>query len=222
MSQKNRSFAVIGLGAFGSTVAAQLAEFGNYVLGVDIDEKAASAMTGTLSEVIIADGADEDALKDAGVGSHDVAVVAIGEDLQANILCTMNVKMLGLKTVWVKAFNRTHHRILHKLGADRIIRPEHEIGHHVAQSLHNPLVEDYLNVGGGHYVVNLTIPEDYAGRRIAELKLEEQHRLRCMGLIRDGDYLAGDEMARELQAGDRLLLLGQRPDLMKFGEVLRR
>ncbi len=145
------------------------------MLGVDIDEKAASAMTDTLSEVIIADGADEQALKDAGVGSHDVAVVAIGEDLQANILCTMNVKMLGVETVWVKAFSRTHHRILHKLGADRIIRPEHEIGHHIAQSLHNPLVEDYLNVGGGYYVVNLAVPEAYAGKPLGEMKLEDKH-----------------------------------------------
>lgn len=220
MPQKTRSFAVIGLGAFGATVAGQLAEFGNYVLGVDIDEKAASAMTDTLSEVIIADGSDENALKEAGVGSHDVAVVAIGEDLQANILCTMNVKMLGVKTVWVKAFSRTHHRILHKLGADRVIRPEHEIGHHIAQSLHNPLVEDYLNVGGGHYVVNLTIPEDYTGQPLSALKLEEKHGLRAMGVIRDGDFFDREGAAKALKKGDKVLLLGKRPNLRKFGDML--
>lgn len=91
---KTRSSAVIGLGTFGSTVASDLARFDNTVLGIDIDERRVSRLAETLSEAIIADGRDEDALREAGVGI-DAAVVAIGEDLEANILCTMNVRMLG-------------------------------------------------------------------------------------------------------------------------------
>ncbi|WP_206607904.1 potassium channel family protein [Ferruginivarius sediminum] len=126
--QKNRSFAVIGLGTFGTTVASELARFGNHVLGIDTVERNVSHVAEMLTEAVIADGRDEEALREAGVGNYDVAVIAIGEDLDANILCTMNVKLIGVPTVWVKAMSRTHHRILRKLGADRVIEPEQEIG----------------------------------------------------------------------------------------------
>lgn len=120
---KSRSFAVIGLGTFGTTVASELARFGNHVLGIDTIERNVSRVAETLAEAVIADGRDEQALREAGVGNYDVAVVAIGEELEANILCSMNVKLLGVPTVWVKAMSRTHHRILTKLGADRVIQP---------------------------------------------------------------------------------------------------
>src|SRR3546814_18909319 len=117
--RKDRSVAVIGLGTFGSTVASELAEFGNHVLGIDSDEQTVSRLAGTLAEVIIADGRDEEALRQAGVGGYDVALIAIGEDLEANILRTMNVKLLGGPTLWGKALNRIHTRILAKLEVDR-------------------------------------------------------------------------------------------------------
>jgi len=87
--ERNRSFAVIGLGTFGSTVATELSKFGNHVLGLDVDERRVARQADALAEAIIADGRDEDALREAGVGNYDVGVVAIGEDLEANILCTM-------------------------------------------------------------------------------------------------------------------------------------
>src|SRR5690606_22873699 len=112
---KNKSVVVIGLGTFGSTVARMLAEFGNPVLGIDIDEARVARLADRLTDAVIADGRDEDALREAGVGGYNTAVVAIGENLEANILCTMNVKMLGVETVWVKALSETHHRILSKI-----------------------------------------------------------------------------------------------------------
>lgn len=119
-------------------VASELCRYGNPVLVIDIDEKRVSPFAETAREAIIADGREEAALREAGVGDYDVAVVGIGEDLEANILCTMNVKMLGVKTIWAKASNRTHHRILAKLDIDRIILPEQETGRHVAQMLNFP------------------------------------------------------------------------------------
>ena len=164
--RKTRSFAVIGLGTFGTIVASELARFGNHVLGIDALERNVAQVADTLAEAVIADGRDEQALREAGVGNYDVAVVAIGEDLEANILCTMNVKLLGVPTIWVKAMSRTHHRILTKLGADRVIQPEQEIGRHIAQMLHNPLVRDYVSLGNGFHVVDFRVPESLDGKRV--------------------------------------------------------
>jgi len=218
---KGRSFAVIGLGTFGSTVASELARFGNIVLGIDIQERNVGSLAETLTEAVIADGRDEAALREAGVGNYDVAVVAIGEDLEANILCSMNVKMLGVETIWVKALSKTHHRILSKMGVDRIVLAEQEIGQHVAQMLHNPLVRDYVSLGNGFHVVDITVPSALEGKALGEIKLESEYSLRALGAMRGGEYLACEGGELILQEADKLLVLGRRADLRRFGDDLR-
>lgn len=218
--QKTRSFAVIGLGTFGTTVASELARFGSHVLGIDTAERNVSRLAETLAEAVIADGRDEQALREAGVGSYDVAVVAIGEELEANILCTMNVKLLGVPTIWVKAMSRTHHRILKKLGADRVIEPEQEIGRHIAQMLHNPLVRDYVSLGNGFHVVDFRVPETLNGNRVDAVGLADDFDLRALGLMRGSEFVSCEPGATELQTDDKLLLLGRRENLRRFADGL--
>lgn len=184
MADKARSFAVIGLGTFGGTVATELARFGNRVLGIDISEPVAGRFADTLAQVLIADGKDENALREAGLEHYDVAIVAIGEDLEANILCAMNARLLGVETIWAKAMSRTHHRILSKLGVDRVIHPEQEIGQRIAQVLNNPMIRDYVSLGNGYNLVNVLVPERLAGRSVGELKLTERFEVRAIGLMR--------------------------------------
>lgn len=215
-----RSFAVIGLGTFGSTVATELARFGNPVLGIDSDERRVNRVAEDLTEAIIADGRDENALREAGVGIYDVVLVAIGEDLESNILCTMNARLLGVKTVWVKAVNRTHHRILSKLGVDRVILAEQEIGQHIAQMLHNPLVRDYVSLGNGYHVVDLQVPEQLDGQHVADKTLLPPFNLVALGQMREQTFIPCNEDA-VLKTEDKLLLLGRRQDLRRFAESLR-
>ena len=195
--KRNRTFVIIGLGTVGSTVATDLARSGNHVLGIDINEKSVAALSDILSEAIIADGRDEEALREAGVDKYDVALIAIGEDLEANILCTMNVKMLGVKTVWVKAINKTHHRIL---------------------KLHNPAVRDYLSLGNGMHVINLEVPESMAGKTIESLDLEKSHELRCLGILRGSEFIGCDTGTVTMEASDKILILGRRQNLRDFSD----
>ena len=215
---KKRSVAVIGLGTFGTTVASELSRFGNHVLGIDIIERNVSHVADMLTEAVIADGRDEDALREAGVGKYDVVLIAIGEDLEANILCTMNVKMLGVKTVWVKAISRTHHRILTKLGADRVIQPEQEIGRHIAEMLHNPLVRDYVSLGNGFHVVDFRVPESLDGKGVGEIGISDRFELRILGLMRGSEFIACETGPVTMQTDDKLLLLGRRENLRRFGD----
>lgn len=218
MSIKSRSFAVIGLGTFGSTVASELARFGNHVLGIDTQEAAVRRLADTLSQAMIADGRDEEALREAGLGGYDVAVVAIGEGLEANILCTMNAKRLGVPHIWVKAISRTHHRILLKLGAERVVQPEQEIGRHIAQMLHNPLVRDYFSLGNGHHVVDFRIPPELDGRRLRDIGLMQRFELRALGLMRGAEFHTCDTGEVVLSADDKLLLFGRRENLRRFAD----
>lgn len=220
MAGKSRSFVIIGLGTFGRTIATELARSGDYVLGINIDEHVVGALADTVSEALILDARDEQALHEAGVGRYDVAVIAIGEDLEANILCTMNAKRLGVETVWAKAVSATHRQILSKLGADRVIEPEHEIGQHVAQMLHNPLVHDYLELDSTLFVVQIKVPEKLDGSELGELALLENHGLRALGLLRGREYVDCRNETTVLKADDRLLLLGPGSELRAFGETL--
>lgn len=220
MAKETRSFAVIGLGAFGSAVASELARFGNKVIGVDLEEKRVAQMANVLDSCVILDTTDDAALREAGIGQYDVALIAIGRDIQASILTTMNMKMLGVETIWVKASNKTHHRILSKLGADRVILPEQEMGRHIAQMLNNPIVQDYVSLGNGYSVVNIVIPERLKGKPLNALGIGAKSDLRLLGLMRGTEYRAGDESDLVLEAADKLIVLGKRPELRRFGDAL--
>lgn len=219
MARASRNFAVIGLGAFGSTVAQELTRYGNRVLGLDTDEKRVAQLAPTLTQAMILDATDEAALREAGLESYDVALVAIGSDIQASILTTMNLRLLGIGTLWVKAASKTHHRILAKLGADRVILPEQEMGRHTAQMLNNPFVQDYVNLGNGFSVVNVALPARLGGTTIADLRIARFPELRLLGVMRGTEYLEPSPSAA-LRADDKLILLGRRAELRQFADVL--
>ncbi|ETX15846.1 potassium transporter KtrA [Roseivivax halodurans JCM 10272] len=220
MPDKARTFGIIGLGNFGSTVARELTRFGNQVVGVDIDKGRVTAHAELLSETMIIDARDDQAVKEAGLGDCDVALVAMGSDLEASILASINLKLAGVETIWAKARTKTHHRILSRLGVDRIIHPEVEVGQHVAQVLHNPLIRDYISLGNGFFVVNITVPESLQGKTLDDLPHKDDYNLRCVGVMRGTEYLGMDGARCEFQKDDLLLLLGKRSDLRSFASSL--
>ncbi len=217
---KRRTFGIIGLGNFGRAVAGELARFGDDVIGVDVDGKAVDAMVETLSRALIADGRDAEALREAGIGECDVVIVAVGEPMEASVLALMNAKLLGVPRILAKADSKMHHRILSKLGADRVVHPEEEMGLHIAQVMHNPLVRDYVSVGNGYHVVNFIVPEALRGKGLEDLELLERFDLRCVGVMRGSKFVGDHHTDCELAEDDRLLLLGTRENLQAFGATL--
>lgn len=211
---------MIGLGTFGRTVASELARFNNYVIGVDTKSEPVEAMADTLRETVIADARDEKALREAGIGQCDVVLVAIGNDLEANIVCAMNAKLIGIDKIWAKATTRTHHRILSRLGVDRVIHPEQEMGQRVAQMLHNPSVRDYVSLGNGFFAITMVVPETISGKTVSELKLRDRFDLRCLEVMRGSDLLTDGNPDPALKEDDRMLVLGKRSNLRDFSESL--
>lgn len=212
------SVAVIGLGTFGASVAGDLADYGHHVIGIDVDEKRVNTVAEAIPQAVIADARDEAALRDAGVDQCEVAVVAIGENLEANLLCSMNLRLLEVPSIWVKSRSRTHRRILSKIGVKHIVNPEMEMGRQVAQRIHNPFVGDYMSAGRGRTVVSFEAPKGLVGRRVAELRLPDKHEIEFLGLLR-GSTLVRPEEDPSLEAEDTLLLVGRRAALQRFGEA---
>ena len=220
MARSRRTFGIIGLGIFGRAVAQELTRFGNHVIGIDVDGQAVTDMVDTLSQAMIVDARDETAMREAGMGDCDFVLVAMAEDLEASIVAVMNLKLIGVETVWAKARTKTHHRILSRLGVDRVIHPEHEVGQHIAQVMHNPMVRDYVSLGNGFHVVNFRIPESLEGQKLSELPHAKDHDLRCIGVMRGTEYIGRDGSGCTLRSDDLLLLLGRRDDLRAFAASL--
>ncbi len=220
MPKKTRDFAVLGLGNFGGAVALELARFGNHVIGVDRNPRLVADYADKLAQAVILDSRDEAALREAGVGECDVALIAMGEDLEASVLSAMNLKMLGVPLVWAKAASKAQHRILAKLGVERVIRPEQEFGQHIAQMLNNPAVRDYVSLGNGFHVVNMIAPPGLAGHRLSELAVMRRAGVRCIGVMRGSDYLGAEAEDVSLAVDDKMLLLGTRACLRDFAEMI--
>ena len=216
----SRNFVVIGLGTFGTTVASELMRFGNYVMGIDRDEAVVNRRADGLSHAVIADGREEDAFKELGLDAYDVAVIAMGENLEASVVTALSLKMAGVPQVWAKATSRMHHRVLTRIGVDRIIHPEEEMGRHIAQMLHNPLMRDYVSLGNGFHVVNVVVPGRLAGHSVSELRLAEKFGLRCVGVMKGTEYKGDAANDCALAEDDRLLLLGERAALRRFADSI--
>ncbi|SHG87013.1 potassium channel family protein [Marivita hallyeonensis] len=214
------TFAVIGLSTFGSVVAKELERFGNHVIGVDIDEAKVGAHSEHLSQALIFDARDDGAMREAGIDQCEVGLVAIGSNIETSILAAINLKTVGVKKVWAKAGSKNHHRILSKLGVDRVIRAEKEVGQHVAQMLNNPLIRDYVSLGNGLHIVNFTVPESLEGKELSDLSYAEDYDLRCLGVMRGTEFIGRDGEACTLQKDDLILMLGRRSELRDFAGSL--
>lgn len=213
------SVTVIGLGAFGSAVARELARLGNDVLGIDVDPNHTNAIADDIAQAVIADARDERVLRDLGVHESDVVVVAIGEDLEANILAALLAKNMPKPKVWAKAHNHNHHRILEKLGVDHIVHPEYEMGLRVARTLSYPEVIDYIDMGNDLFISEVRASERLAGKTLAALHLQE-HDIRCL-VVKHGDLAMSPPQEHYLfETGDQIVLFGTLGHLRKVSKYI--
>lgn len=214
------TFAIIGLGTFGKTVAEKLTQFGNCVIGIDIDAERVADCVDSVTHSIILDSRDEKALREAGIGDCSFALIAVGTRLEASILTAINLKTIGVPVIWAKATSKTHHRILSKMSVDRVLHPESAMGQHVAQVIHNPQVKDYVSLGNGYHVVNFQIAGKLEDKALSDLPMLQENNLRCLGAMRGTAFLGREGDDERLQKDDLLILLGRRADLFKFAESL--
>lgn len=202
-------FAVLGLGRFGSAASQELIKLGHSVLGVDADNKVVSKYADDLTRAVIADVTDKQALDELGVDTYDVVLVAVGSDIQTSLLCVVQLKSLGVKSIWVKASSHAHHLILNKLGVDRIIHPEEEMGIRVAQALSYPMVEDYISLGNGEFVVEIHVSEQLDGMSISTLLQNSPSSIHVLLVKRRAELTVHPPAEFEVRGNDVLVLLGQ-------------
>lgn len=206
-------FSVIGLGRFGIAASLELIHLGHTVTGVDRDPKIVEKYVEELTQAIICDSTDENALRELDLGNSEAVLVAIGEDMQSSLLCTLALKNLGVKNIWVKASTKAHHTIVSKLGVQRIIHPEEEMGARVAQALNYPMVTNYLPLGHGLYVVEINIKVSLHETSIGQFLGDVKGSVKTVLVKREQDVLNHVGHDFVLKASDTVLLCGTRPEL---------
>lgn len=212
-----RLYAVIGLGRFGSAVASTLISLGQDVIGVDEDEDRVREMGEQTSNALQIDATDLRALRQAGINEADVAIISIGENIEASLLVVMQVKEIGVPTVIAKAVTPLHGRILEKLGVSRVIFPEREMAERTARSLVIPNALDYIALSSDYSLIEVGVPAPFVDHTLRSIELRARHGLTLVALKRKVDgvekTLVAPPADEVLRAGDILTLLGSNEKL---------
>ena len=203
-----KSYVVVGLGRFGSEVARQLYALGCDVLAMDIKNELVQEIANDVTHAVVSDGQDKEVLKALGIRDFDCAVIAIGDDLAASVLVTMNMKELGIPHVVCKAHDDTHRRVLQKLGADRVVIPEQENAARLARSLSSPNVLDYIELSDDYGIVEVPVPAAWQGKSLKELNVRAKLGVNIIAIRRAGKINVSPAADFAFQSEDIVVVLG--------------
>ena len=217
---KAKSFAVIGLGQFGMTLARELANADYDVLAIDDKDENIQEIAETVTYAVRADVREPDILKSLGVQNVDVAIVAVAENMEASITATMQAKDLGVPCVVSKAMNTLHGRILEKIGADQVIYPERSMGLRAARNLTSNGFEDIFELSSEFSMAEFRIPADWAGKSLAELKIREKYKINVVAVKLGDEVNVNIDPAEKLKEGCVLVAAGKNQDLNRVKRTI--
>lgn len=226
-----RQVAVIGLGNFGHNVANELVEQGAQVIAIDHDSERVEAIKDTVTYAVALNTMDEKALRSVGVHEVDVAVVCIGDDIEANMLTTILLKKMGLNRIWARAISPLQQEILKALDVESVINLEQEMGVLVARSLVIQNVVKHIHLGPGYSVAEIKVPATWVGKTLRNSKLREDYQLNVVAIKKkrpqittDGERIFEETIENvpspdvELDESDILVMVGEDHDLAKFAK----
>jgi trk system potassium uptake protein TrkA len=209
----NKQFVVIGLGIFGSSVAKTLYNLGNDVLAIDMDEEAVQEISDSVTHAVQMDATDEHALKTIGIRNFDVAVVSIGANTQASIMTTLLVKELGVKYIIVKATSDLHAKVLYKIGANRVILPERDMGTRVAHNLVSSSILDYIELSPDYSIIEIESPSQWHNKNIKDLNLRAKYGINIIAIKNDNTVNMSPHAEDIIEPGDIVVAIGSGKDL---------
>lgn len=214
-----KSYIVVGLGRFGSQLARELCSHGCEVLAMDIDSELISQIAGDVTHAVVGDGQDKSVLRALGAADFDCAIVAIGGDLAASVLVTMNLKELGIPQIICKAHDETHCRVLQKLGADRVVIPEQEHADRLARSLSSPNVLDYIELSDDYGIIEVPAPKSWSGKNLRELNVRAKLGVNVLAIRREGRINVSPAADFAIADADVLVVLGDNAALKKVQKL---
>ena len=218
-----QTYAIIGLGRFGGALLETLVANGQDVLGIDVSEEHVNDYRDIATQVVIADAQEDDVLRKLDIASFDHVIIAIGHNMQASILATINAKDLGAKNVIAKAENKTHLRVLTKIGADVVVQPEREMGERIARKLLAPNMLNFIELSDDYSmaVVQIVNPS-FTGKTLAELNIRKKFGLNIIAVRHDGEVVVAPSAQYQLHDRDILSVVGPKDMVDDFDQMTNR
>lgn len=211
-----KEYAVIGLGRFGGSICKALSEEGLEVMAMDMNEDRVNEYAKIASHAVIGDSTDESVLKNLGIRNFDHVIVAIGENIQASILTTIMLKELGVKMVTVKAQNDYHEKVLNKIGADRIVHPERDMGRRIAHKIISNNVLDYLELSDEYSLIEIVANSRLAGHSLLDLDIRARYGINIVAIKRGKEVIVSPLADEMIQKEDILIVIGSVADIGRF------
>ena len=203
-----KSYIVIGLGRFGAEVAQRLCQLGCEVLAMDSSSELVQSISNDVTHAVVGDARDKSVLRALDAGAFDCAIVAIGGDLAASVLATMNLKELGVGRIVCKAHDETHREVLKKLGADQVVIPEQEQAYRVARSLSSQNVLDYIELSDDYGIIEVPAPESWVDKSLKELNVRAKLGVNILAVKRDSKINVSPSADFAVSRGDIMVILG--------------
>lgn len=211
-----KQFAIIGMGRFGSSIARTLSQLGFEVMAIDSREETVQEISAIVTHAVQADSTDEEALRALGIRNFDVVVVAIGEDIQASILTTLILKEMGIPTVVVKAVNDLHGKVLKKIGADKVVYPERDMGQRVAHHLISSNIVDYIELSADYSIVEIQTSRHMVGKNLKELDIRAKYGCNVIAIKQNEKLIIPPSAEDRLRSDDILVIVGKNSNLQTF------
>ncbi len=231
MAKEEKVFAVFGLGAFGMEVCRCLIEKGGKVIAFDHRPQPIEKIKDLVTQVMVLDSTDEDALRSAPLENVDVAIVAIGDDVEASILTTALLKNIEVPYIVARAVTDIHMRVLRQIGANEVINLEIEEGRRVASRLLTAEVLETIPVTEDYSILELYVPESMVGKSLERLNLRREYLVNVIAIERfkttvdeEGNPVKEERVILPLKddvllSDDILIVVGRNSDLDAFREV---
>ncbi len=212
----SEQFVIIGCGRFGSAVAQELTKLGREVMIIDVDQDVVQNMSNVVTYAVQADVTDANTVKSLGIGNFDTAIVTMGANIQGSMLATLLVKETGVKKVISKAQSKVHSQILYKIGADRVIFPEREMGIRLAKNLVSKNVLEFIELSEDYSVIELRVTDDWIGKTLEELEMRKKYGVNVVAIKNLDNVNISVLGSYEIQENDRLVVIGQNENLNQF------
>ena len=219
---QNRQYAVLGLGIFGSTVAKTLSKYNAEVIAVDIDQKCVNRMADVVTQAMQCDITDIDQLRAAGIQDCDVAVVSMGNHLEQSVMAIINLKELGIPYIVAKAKNKRYMQIFSKIGANKVVRPEKEMGEQVAKGILGKNIIDIIDLDSEYSVVEIPAPKEWTGKTLIDSNLRRKYGINVIGIRNHvtGDLNVCPEPECTIEKDDHIVLIADGDAINKFDNMI--
>ena len=210
------TYAVFGLGRYGTAVARELVENGMEVIAVDSDQRIVNAAADCLPICKCADITDPDVIRQLGISNADVVIVAMANNLEASVMAVTLCKEAGVPTVIAKCANEMHQKILTRVGADKVVFPENESGIRLAKNLLSSGFVDMVSLARNVSMIELDVKPEWVGKNLIELNLRKKYSVNVVAL-RKGDAVSVDiDPHAALLESDKLIVIANTEKLARL------